>query len=167
MTRLIIGLTLILLPVAELAVLIKTGQAIGVWATVALVIGMGFAGLLVLSQQSFTVLRRTLDSMSEGRPPVEPVLDGLFLMLAGGLLVMPGLISDAAALVLLVPPVRRAIARWSIRRILENPNVRVTINEGGEPPRRQPGHGPTIEGEFQRVDENAPRLRPREGEPRS
>jgi len=165
MTRLILGSILILLPVAELAVLIKTGQAIGVWATVALVIGMGFAGLLVLSQQSFTVLRRTLESMSEGRPPVGPVLDGLFLMLAGGLLVMPGLISDAAALVLLVPPIRRAIARWSIRRILESPNVRVTINEGAEPPVRPPGAGPTIEGEFQRVDENAPRLRPSDRQP--
>lgn len=167
MTRLIVGLTLILLPAAELAVLIETGQAIGVWATVALVIGMGFAGLLVLSRQSFTVLRRTLESMSEGRPPVEPVLDGLFLMLAGALLVMPGLISDAVALVLLVPPIRRAIARWSIRRVLENPNVRVTIDEGAEPPRRPPGHGPTIEGEFQRVDENAPRLRPSDRRPNS
>ncbi len=166
MIRLILGLVLILLPVAELAVLIKTGQSIGVWATVALVIGMGFAGLLVLSKQSFTVLRRTLESMSEGRPPVGPVLDGLFLMLAGALLVMPGLISDAAALVLLVPPIRRAIARWSIRRILENPNVRVTINEGAEPPRRPPDDGTTIEGEFQRLDENAPRLRPSDGQPR-
>ena len=167
MTRLFLGLMLILLPAAELAVLIKTGQAIGVWATVALVIGMGFAGLLVLSRQSFTVLRRTLESMSEGRPPVEPVLDGLFLMLAGGLLVMPGLISDAVALVLLVPPIRRAIARWSIRRVLENPNVRATIDEGAEPSRRPSGHGPTIEGEFQRVDENAPRLRPSDGRPNS
>ena len=167
MTRLFLGLMLILLPAAELAVLIKTGQAIGVWATVALVIGMGFAGLLVLSRQSFTVLRRTLESMSEGRPLVEPVLDGLFLMLAGGLLVMPGLISDAVALVLLVPPIRRAIARWSIRRVLENPNVRVTIDEGAEPPRRPTGQGPTIEGEFQRVDENAPRLRPSDGRPNS
>ncbi len=165
MTRLVLGLTLILLPVAELAVLIKTGQVIGVWATVALVIGMGFVGLLVLSRQSFTVLRKTLESMSEGRPPVEPVLDGLFLMLAGGLLVMPGLLSDAVALVLLVPPIRRAIARWSIRRILASPNVRITINEGFEESRRPPGGGPTIEGEFRRVDENAPRLEPGGGRP--
>lgn len=167
MIRLILGLVLILLPVAELAVLIKTGQAIGVWATIALVLGMGFVGLVVLSQQSFTVLRQTLESMSEGRPPVGPVLDGLFLMLAGGLLVMPGLISDAAALVLLIPPIRRAIAGWGVRRILASPYVHFDTDgdadrsDGPRPPHgTRPGQGPIIEGDFERMNE-----RPQPGTP--
>jgi len=166
MIRLAVGLLLIVLPVAELAVLIKTGQLIGVWTTVAFVIGMALVGMLILSQQSYTVFRRTLEAMSEGRPPVGPVLDGLFLMLAGTLLLMPGLISDVVALVLLVPPIRRIIAAWSMRRILQSPHVRVSGDDADWQPEQRPprapgeaGSGPVIEGEFERLDESAPRRR--------
>jgi UPF0716 protein FxsA len=155
---------LIILPVAELAVLIKTGQLIGVWPTIALVIGMGLVGLLVISRQSYAAFNQTLEAMSEGRPPVAPVLDGLFLMLAGGLLLLPGLISDAAALVLLIPPVRRTIAGWVVRRVLASPYVHFEMNVDGEvheaggpsPRGARPGEGPIIEGEFERMDERAP-----------
>ena len=160
MIRLAIGLLLIILPVAELAVLIKTGQLIGVWQTIALVIGMGLAGLMVLSRQSYTAFNQTLEAMSEGRPPMGPVLDGLFLMLAGTLLLLPGLISDAAALVLLIPPVRRAIAGWVVRRILASPYVHYDAEGGSDRPSgprpphgARPGEGPIIEGEFERMDE--------------
>ena len=163
MIRLAIGLLLIILPVAELAVLIKTGQLIGVWQTIALVIGMGAAGLLVLSQQSYAAFNQTLEAMSTGRPPVGPVLDGLFLMLAGTLLLLPGLISDAAALVLLIPPVRRAIAGWAVRRILASPYIHYEAegDPGGPGTSRpqqgaRPGEGPIIEGEFERMDERPP-----------
>lgn len=163
MIRLAIGLLLIILPVAELAVLIKTGQLIGVWQTIALVIGMGLVGLLVLSQQSYAAFNQTLEAMSEGRPPVGPVLDGLFLMLAGTLLLLPGLISDAAALVLLIPPVRRGIAGWAVRRILASPFVHYEAEGGSDRPggptpphRARPAEGPIIEGEFERMDERPP-----------
>jgi UPF0716 protein FxsA len=161
--RLAIGLLLIILPVAELAVLIKTGQMIGVWPTIALVIGMGLVGLLVLSQQSYTAFNQTLQAMSEGRPPLTPVLDGLFLMLAGTLLLLPGLISDVAALVLLIPPLRKAIAGWTVRRILASPYVHFESEfdagqgSSGTRPRSGPsGDGPIIEGEFERMDERPP-----------
>lgn len=163
MIRLAIGLLLIILPVAEIAVLIKTGQLIGIWQTIALVIGMGLVGLMVLSQQSYTAFNQTLQAMSEGRPPLAPVLDGLFLMLAGTLLLLPGLISDAAALVLLIPPVRRAIAGWAVRRILASPYVHFETDGdadrsgGPRPPHgTRPGEGPIIEGEFERMDERPP-----------
>src|SRR5262245_38270273 len=100
--RLVIGLVLIVVPILELMLLIKIGQAIGVWATLALVLGTGLAGALIISRQSVSVLTRTLQALSEGRPPVEPVLDGLFLLLAGALLLMPGLATDVVALALLV-----------------------------------------------------------------
>ena len=173
--RLIVGLLLILLPVAELAVLIKTGQVIGVWATVALVIGMALAGMLVLSRQSFTVFHQTLEALSEGRLPLGPVLDGLFLMLAGTLLLLPGLISDAAALVLLIPPVRRAVAVWSVQRLLRSRPMPESGGDAGWPPdgSARPnaagnrGGGPVIEGEFERLDERPPQAPRGDGHQRS
>ena len=86
-----LGLFLIVVPVLELALLVKTGQVIGVWPTLALVVTAAFTGHSIISRQSFTVLRQTLEAMSEGRPPVAQVLDGLFLMLAGALFLTPGL----------------------------------------------------------------------------
>jgi UPF0716 protein FxsA len=156
MARLAIGLALIVVPVLELALLIRIGQSIGVLATVALVLGTALAGALVISQQSFTVLRQTLEAASEGRPPVGPVLDGLFLMLAGGLLFMPGLITDALALPLLVPPIRRAVARWCVGQLIRSGRVHAEVYTGpaqeeGSPGRRPSGAGPIIEGEFERL----------------
>ncbi|MBX9591717.1 MAG: FxsA family protein [Hyphomonadaceae bacterium] len=168
MIRLVVGLLCIAVPVLELAVLIKIGQWIGVWPTVGLVVTTAFTGILIISQQSFTVLRRTLEAVSEGHPPVAPVLDGLFLMVAGALLLTPGLMTDVLALLLLVPPIRHAVARWSMRHLLRHAEASI----GGDPARDKPGErhqretateGPIIEGEFERLGETAPNHGPRRG----
>src|SRR5262245_55806660 len=163
--RLAIGLALIVVPMLELVLLIKIGQAIGVGATVALVLGTGLAGAFIISRQSVSVLTRTLEGVSEGRPPVEPVLDGLFLLVAGALLLMPGLATDVVALALLVPPLRRLIARASMRWLLRRTRVyretyRRGTDTGGAGPGRDgwpgPGRakaGPVIDVEWERLDE--------------
>jgi UPF0716 protein FxsA len=166
MWRLAVGLAFIVVPVLELALLIKTGQVIGVWATVALVVTTALTGAMIISRQSLSVLRRTLQAASEGRPPVAPVLDGLFLLVAGALLLTPGLLTDAVALALLVPPVRRAVARAGVRWLLRGAQVRVKVYRGqtaSGPPRGRPGaddDGPVIEGEFRRLDEDPAQPRP-------
>jgi UPF0716 protein FxsA len=159
MIRFAIGLFLILLPVLELALLVKLGQAIGLWATLALVVGAFFLGAAVISQQSTKALNQTLEAISEGRTPAAGVLDGLFLMVAGGLLLLPGLISDGLAFLLLVPPLRRAIARWSMRQALTRVDL-PDIDEhdpGGRSAQRSTHRGgrdgSVIEGEFERLDE--------------
>jgi UPF0716 protein FxsA len=160
MLRLIFGLLLIALPFAELALLIKTGQTIGIWATLGLVIGAGLLGAIVWSHQGLSVARKTRAALAQGKPPVGPVLDGAFLLLAGLLLIMPGFLTDVAALLLLVPPVRRRFARWSIRRLVERAHVRVATYDAtierrpGSAPSRGPARdGPVIEGEFERLGE--------------
>ena len=161
MPSLAVGLIFILVPVLELVLLIKIGQWVGVLPTLALVGTTAVTGALIISQQSFTVLRQTLEAMGEGRPPLAPVLNGLFLILAGALLLTPGLITDVAALLLLVPPIRRVIARRSVERLLRTATVRVHEYGDGpasasDTPRRPPAgtaDGPVIEGEFERLDE--------------
>jgi UPF0716 protein FxsA len=171
--RLAVGLVFIVVPMLELMLLIKIGQGIGVLATVALVIGTALTGAFIISRQSMAVITRTLEAASQGRPPIAPVLDGLFLMVAGVLLLTPGLITDVFALALLVPPVRRAVARAAVRWVLRRADIRIKPYrpEGGTgagPERARPptglGDGPVIEGEFERVDERpAPRRHGRPG----
>jgi UPF0716 protein FxsA len=160
MLRLAVGLAFIVVPMLELMLLIKIGQSIGVLATVALVLTTALTGAYIISRQSLTVITRTLEAVSEGRPPLEPALDGLFLLVAGALLITPGLITDVLALALLVPPVRRAVARAFVRWLLRRADVRASTYTGpGRGPERAPpssaglGDGPIIEGEFERVDE--------------
>jgi UPF0716 protein FxsA len=100
------------------------------------------------------------DALGRGEPPVAPVLDAVFLLLAGALLITPGLMSDAVALLLLFPPVRRGAARWLVRRLLGRAQLHVFGSEtesNHQPPssRDRRGDGPIIEGEFERLNEKA------------
>src|SRR5262245_42100113 len=110
MLRVVLGCIFIALPVLELALIIKTGQVIGLWATLGLMLGAGILGAAILSQQSWSMVRRMRESLAQGRPPVAPVLDAVFLMLAAALLITPGFLSDVLALLLLIPPVRHWLA---------------------------------------------------------
>lgn len=157
MIRLAAGLLILAMPVIEIALLIKTGQMIGFWATMAIVAATGMLGVAVLTHQRLAVLGRTMHAVREGHPPIAPVLDGAFQLLAGGLLISPGLICDAAGLLLLVPPLRRTFARWSISRLLAGADVQVTMwgrqEHARSPSEAASGEGPIIEGEFERLGE--------------
>jgi UPF0716 protein FxsA len=174
--RLALLIVFIVFPLLEIALLVKLGSMFGFWPTFALVIGTAVLGSSILHHQGFAVLRRSQAALAEGHPPVEPVVDGLFLLIAGMFLITPGLITDSVGLVLLVPPVRRYIARWSVKKFLEGGFITgAIIKEQGEPqwsdtpdqPRgtinpqaRRPSpraNAPVIDGEFERVDETTAR----------
>ena len=158
MARLLLGLFLIALPVLELALLIKTGQVVGWWPTLAMVVGAGVLGAVIMSRQGMSVARRTREAIAQGRPPVGPVLDGAFLLLAGALLITPGFLTDVMALALLIPPIRRKVGRWCVRRLVERAHVQIKVYEArsrGEPgpPGGDRVAGPVIEGDFERLGE--------------
>jgi UPF0716 protein FxsA len=159
-----IGLILLALgfPLLELAVLIKMGQWIGVWRTMLLLIVMAAVGGWLVHRQGLAAARRGFEAMQEGRPPLEPVIDSMMLMLAGTLLLIPGLITDVAGLALLIRPVRLAVARWGLGRMLAGADVRVETREWRSPgegqARRGQDGGPVIDGEWKRVEEPKPRL---------
>lgn len=149
---LLIGLAL---PLMELAVLIKVGQAIGLWKLLLLLLGMAALGAGLLYWQGWSSLRRTQDALLRGEAPVGPMLEGMLLVTAGVLLLIPGLITDAFALVLLVAPLRRAIARGLLQRAvgIGDVDVEESIRTGDSRPDAGAGAGPVIDGEFERIDE--------------
>ncbi len=162
MLRIVLGCIFVALPLLELALLIKTGQLIGFWPTMAIVIGTGLLGAHVLLRQSWTTVRATQEALARGRPPVAPVLDGVFLLLAGTLLVTPGLISDSVALLLLIPPIRHGLARWLVRRLVQHAHVHFGVfdataetSRNPSPPASGGSEGPIIEGEFERLGEKS------------
>lgn len=146
---------LILVPIAELALIIKVGGLFGVLPTLALLVGMAVLGTVLLRRQGLAVLRRSQEAMAAGQVPVGSALDGLGLIVAAILLMTPGFLTDILGLLLLVPWVRRQLGAWLFARFVTRGSVRVRTFRSSprSGPQRKPPGGPVIEGDYTRIDE--------------
>ncbi|MHA1536885.1 MAG: FxsA family protein [Alphaproteobacteria bacterium] len=121
---LVLLLIVVGLPIVELFVLIEIGGRIGGLYTIALVLLTAACGLFVVRLQGTSVLARAQSSLAENRVPVGEIVDGLFLLLAGGFLLFPGFITDAFGLLLLIPGLRRIIGLGLWRGLQARGSVR-------------------------------------------
>ncbi|MDB5473143.1 MAG: FxsA family protein [Devosia sp.] len=112
-----VALGLIVLPIVEIAIFIKVGQTIGLLPTLALVIGAALLGMLLLRLQGLSVLMQLRSNVSAGHMPARTIADTMMIGLAAVFLVLPGLLSDAVALLLLVPGVRSWIYAALAKRV--------------------------------------------------
>jgi UPF0716 protein FxsA len=114
-------LIFIVLPIAELFVIIKVGEAIGVLPTIALLILDSFLGAALLRSQGRAAWRRFNDALAAGRIPAREVFDGAMIILGGAFLLTPGFITDVIGLVLLIPATRalfrRSVSGMASRRV--------------------------------------------------
>jgi UPF0716 protein FxsA len=152
----VLGLLLllfVLLPIAELAILIQMGQAVGFWLTLAIVLGTGAVGAMLARSQGMRVLAEVQRELLAGRVPHRQVLDGMAILVGGTLLLTPGFITDVAGLALLFPPTRRlleVIARRWLERQIQTGAMRVSVlrwdpeQRAGEPS-PHPGLDPSKE----------------------
>lgn len=179
--RAMLLLILVAIPLLEIALLVKVGQALGFWWTILIVVGTAVAGSTLLHRQGIDTIRRVMAAAASGQPPVESLLDGVVLIMAGVLLLTPGLITDALGLLLLIPPVRWLLIRKALKRIIFHGSFETwtadaeapdeTLRRQRESPHGQARHGRdegiVIEGEYQRLDEtdtrrSAPGARPKD-----
>lgn len=105
----------VIVPIAELALIIQVGQAIGVWWTIALLVADSILGSVLMRSQGRAAWRRFNEAATAGRVPAREVLDGVLVIFGGALLLTPGFISDILGLLLLLPPTR-ALARGVLVR---------------------------------------------------
>ena len=117
--RLLLILIFIVVPIAELALLIQVGDLIGVWWTIALLIADSILGSLLMRSQGHATWWRFNVSLEAGNPPVREVLDGVLVIFGGALLLTPGFISDFLGLLLLLPPTRALVRAMLVRRFAE------------------------------------------------
>ena len=99
-------LLFIVLPVAEIYVIVKVGEAIGILPTLALLIVDGFVGAALARSQGAAAWRRFNEALSAGRIPAKEVVDGAMVIMGGAFLLAPGFITDVIGLLLLLPPTR-------------------------------------------------------------
>jgi len=101
-----------LIPVVEIYLLIKAGNVIGAFNTVALVILTGFIGAYLARMQGMQTMFRVRSSLQQGIMPTEDLIDALLIFVAGVVLLTPGFITDAAGLFVLFPTTRSHIKRF-------------------------------------------------------
>jgi UPF0716 protein FxsA len=136
------------LPIVEIAIFIMIGEEIGLWPTIALVLVAAAAGLALFRSQGLAAASRVQRSLAEDRLPVAEAFDGMCVMLAGALLIVPGFLTDAIALALLAPPVRGVLGRAIWRGLQRAEGVTIVVSGRA---RRGGRGGPVIDGEFHEV----------------
>ena len=102
-------LLFVIMPIAEIAVLINVGEIIGGWNTVLLVILSAMLGAYLVKREGVSTLAQAQLKMQQGQVPAEEIGSGLLLLVAGVLLVTPGFITDVFGLLLTLPYTRKKI----------------------------------------------------------
>ncbi|NIA71717.1 FxsA family protein [Pelagibius litoralis] len=155
------------LPLLEIAVFIQVGGALGIWPTIAATVATALAGSLLLRAQGLATLGRARAQMDRGQLPAHEMFEGICLVFAGALLLVPGFVTDAMGLLLFLPPFRAFLRRAVGRRLAQraargqarvfvdgqevNPNTwgKDSHNKG-----RHGGPGGIIDGEFEELDDS-------------
>jgi UPF0716 protein FxsA len=135
-------LFVLLLPWLELFTLIQLGIETSALTALLYVLATFVLGVAVLRRQGMGMFERLRQSQEGRIIGPELLLDDMVLGLAGLLLIFPGLISDVAALVVMIGPLRRRLARWIAGPVPE-PYA----------PQRDQSENTTIEGDFRRIDD--------------
>ncbi len=115
-----------LVPLVELWLLVQLSGVFGFWTTVGVVLATGFVGASLARWQGWQVMQRVQNEMRQGLLPAKALGDGVLILMAGLLLITPGVLTDVVGLSLLVPPVRagvrKALQLWLAK------HMRVEIN---------------------------------------
>ncbi|TVQ96248.1 MAG: FxsA family protein [Deltaproteobacteria bacterium] len=138
--RLILLLTIV--PLVELVLLIQLGRMIGFGITLALIVVTGIAGAWLARREWRSSLRRLNEDVAAGKMPADALLDGLAVLIAGALLLTPGILTDIVGFALLTPlgraPIRRVVKR-RVQQTLHSGSPGFTVWQMGGAPGGFPG----------------------------
>ena len=112
-----LALLFLTVPLAELYLILKVGDTIGIGWTVALLVADSLLGSWLLRSQGRAVWRRFNEILAQGRVPHREVVDGVLVIFGGAFLITPGFLTDIVGLFLLLPPTRAIVRRMLVRRM--------------------------------------------------
>lgn len=129
-----LGLLFVLVPVLELMLLLRVGEWVGLWPTLALILTTGVAGAALARAEGLRVFFQFQKELMSGRLPGQALLDGISVLIGGAFLVTPGILTDLAGFALLVPYTRRLIqarVRRNLERRIRDGTIRVAVGGAG------------------------------------
>ncbi|SIQ14567.1 UPF0716 protein FxsA [Peribacillus simplex] len=119
---------IIAMPVVEIIVLLLSGNLIGFWPTLFLIVATGLIGAYLAKRQGMETWKKAQEQIRYGMMPGNEIIDGICIFIGAALLLSPGLISDIMGLILVFPPTRNLLKPIVIRFIMNRMNKgKVTI----------------------------------------
>ncbi len=109
----VLAVVFLVVPIAELYVIVQVAGGIGIPETILLLIAISFVGAWLARIAGLGVLNRLQRTVRAGKVPSSELVDGALVLFAGALMITPGFLSDCLAILLLLPPTR-AVARAAI-----------------------------------------------------
>lgn len=111
-----LALLFIIWSMTELYLLVQIGRATSAMTAIALVIVTGFVGAALAKREGIKTYSRIRSDLAAGRVPADQLIDALLILVAGLLLITPGLISDTVGIILLLPPARHRVREYLKKR---------------------------------------------------
>ena len=139
----------VLLPLAEVYVIVQVGQAVGVgWTILLLALGV-VLGAWLIRHQGARAWRALREAVASGRTPAVELADGALVLIGGTLLMVPGFITDALGALVLLPFTRPLFGRLLGAAVARRmPSGRTGVGPQPRPgPGPEPDAGPVVRGE--------------------
>lgn len=156
-------LLFLLTPAVELALLIQVDRFIGFWPTIGLIIVTGIVGSHLARREGLSTWQNLNDRLRVGDLPGTELADGVIILVAGALLITPGILTDLFGFLGLIPftrtYLRRFVMRW-FQRKMERGTVQVQFGAfggpGASPPSSRGPQSPSSEGTWQGRSQQVP-----------
>ncbi|HMC09354.1 MAG TPA: FxsA family protein [Actinomycetota bacterium] len=129
----LLALVLVVVPVAEVWAIVWVASQVGVLTMLALLFGVSVVGAILAKRVGLEVWRRFRATLAAGDIPSGEVFDGALVLLAAGILLVPGFITDVIGLLLLVPAVR-SLVKWMFWRRMRRRLIAATEGLGTRRP---------------------------------
>jgi UPF0716 protein FxsA len=141
----VLALVFVVLPVAEIYVLIRIGHVIGAWWTILLLLADGMLGSWLMKREGSRTWAALREALQNGRMPATELTDAGLVLVGGTLLVTPGFLSDIAGLFCILP-LTRPVARRLLTRLVTRRLPGASTSGQGRA-RQRPGHDDVVRGE--------------------
>jgi len=120
-------------PLVELVLLLVLADKTSWQFTLLLVLGTGVVGAALARHEGLRCWTRVQEKMAAGELPSDPLMDGLMILVAGALLVTPGVLTDVVGFALLLPMFRRTVKRYLKSRLQARIHIASPLNDWPHP----------------------------------
>jgi len=107
----------IVIPLVEVMLLIKIGEVLGFWMALLVVIGTGALGAFLARLEGWRAWQEVQSATRRGEMPTEAILEAVLILIAGIVLITPGILTDIAGLLILFPLTRKAFLIWLKKKL--------------------------------------------------
>ena len=108
---------------------ITIGKYIGLWNTILIIIATGIIGAILVKSQGLSTLKKGLEEIQSNKIPIQSMIQGIAIIIAGAFLLTPGFLTDTLGAILLIPPFRSKISLFIIEYLKKRSTFRTTFTQ--------------------------------------